>query len=115
MQQLFQVDNPCVLQAITKVQKSLIEMKPQFQTSMVPIEKAHITLLALRAEENERERSKEIFCRITKEWNIKENFNVKFKGLDTFDDSVLFMKPVTGQETLKLMNRNLLREAINQK
>ena len=93
-------------------QQEIVRYDPQMKDFLVPVKKAHITLLVFRVPEGEMDEAKEVFNRVIKEKIVSQfvksdMFEVNFEGVGSFDQKVVFIKPVTGLEWMRYMNTEL--------
>jgi len=107
-----QVDNPKIQEAMTQFQQTCTEYDPDLSHFLVPVRKAHITLLVLHAEKERLEDAKELFNTVIKEKIVghfdEDEFEVEFSGVGAFDGNrVIFAEPKTNTSRMTYMNHEL--------
>jgi len=107
-----QVDNPKIQEAMTSFQQACIEYDPGLSHFLVPVRKAHITLLVLTVDKERLEEAKDVFNTVIKEsfegHFDEDEFEVEFSGVGAFDGNrVIFAEPKTNVDRLTYMNRQL--------
>lgn len=105
-----QVDNPKIQEAMTQFQQTCTEYDPNLSHFLVPVRKAHITLLVLHADKERLGEAKDIFNAVIKEkiegQFDKDDFEVEFSGVGAFDGNrVIYAEPRTNTERMTYMNK----------
>ena len=104
----FQLTSPEILSSIEEVQEDCLQADPALKQFVVPIKKAHISLLAFNIQEDEVERVREMVMRIlvakVDRQLLKDKFEVEVKGLDSFDNSGIYAEVEAGDNVLRMFN-----------
>ena len=95
-------------------QKDCVEYDLRLKDFLVPVRKAHITLLALHISKQDMEEAKDIFNNVIEEKNFDDGikFEVTFEGVGSFNDRVVYAEPIRDwidMDKLEYMNDELYR------
>ena len=78
----------------------------------IPVEKAHISLLAFNIQEDEVEQVREMVMRVlvgkVDRQLLKDKFEVELKGLDSFANKGIYAEVEKGADTLRMFNEVLM-------
>ena len=113
----FQVSNKAILMRMKDIQNACLHNDERLKDCLVPIEKAHVTLLALYVPEDKIWEAKELFESTIHNIVVGhfddeggDRFEVTFKGLDSFEDRVVFAEPQKNVHRIKFLNKVFYRE-----
>eukprot|EP00092_Neocalanus_flemingeri_P037859 GFUD01041211.1.p1 GENE.GFUD01041211.1~~GFUD01041211.1.p1 ORF type:complete len:280 (+),score=78.63 GFUD01041211.1:257-1096(+) len=109
-----QVDNPDIQHAMDTFQQDCLEYDPRLRDFLVPVRKAHITLLVLHISEEKMEEAKDIFKSVIEEkiinhFDDEDIFEVMFESVGSFNNRVVFAKPSSGVDRMQYMNQELYK------
>ena len=94
-------------------QKDCLDFDCRLKDFLVPVKKAHITLLVLHISEERMEEAKGIFKSVINETISntfdEDIFEVKFEGVGSFNNMVVFAYPLTGVDRMQYMNQELFK------
>ena len=77
----------------------------------VPVEKAHITLLAANVQEDQLEKARKVIERTLRNdvvQSVPTEFNVELAGIDSFGDKIIYAEVDKGDSQLRLINEKLV-------
>ena len=77
----------------------------------VPVEKAHITLLAANVQEDQLEKARKVIERTLRNdvvQSVPTEFNVELAGIDSFGDKIIYAEVDKGDSHLRLINEKLV-------
>lgn len=108
-----QVDNPDIQKAMACFQQACLDFDPCLSDFLVPVRKAHITLLVFHVAKNRLEEAKDIFKSVIEEQIVgqfegEDIFEVEFSGIGAFDgNKVIFAEPKTNTDRMIFINDKL--------
>ena len=77
----------------------------------VPVEKAHITLLAANVQEDQLEKARKVIERSLRNdvvQSVPTEFDVELAGIDSFGDKIIYAEVDKGDSHLRLINEKLV-------
>ena len=77
----------------------------------VPVEKAHITLLAANVQEDQLEKARKVIERTLRNdvvQSVPTEFDVELAGIDSFGDKIIYAEVDKGDSQLRLINEKLV-------
>ena len=109
----FQLDNTSILEEIKSLQAACIAKNTNLQPHCdnVPVEKAHITLLAANVQEDQLEKAKKVIERTLRNHvvqSVPNEFNIELKGIDSFGDKIIYAEVEEGDSHLRLINEKFV-------
>ena len=109
----FQLENPGIQEEIKSLQAACIAKNPNLKPHCdnVPVEKAHITLLAANVQEDQLEKAKKVIERTLRNHvvqSVPSMFDVELKGIDSFGDKIIYAEVDKGAGHLRLINEKLV-------
>ena len=109
----FQLENPGIQEEIKSLQAACIAKNPNLKPHCdnVPVEKAHITLLAANVQEDQLEKAKKVIERTLRNHvvqSVPSMFDVELKGIDSFGDKITYAEVDKGSSHLRLINEKLV-------
>ena len=109
----FQLDNPGIHEEIKSLQAACIAKNPNLKAHCdnVPVEKAHITVLAANVQEDQLEKAKKVIETTLRNHvvqSVPSMFDVELKGIDSFGDKITYAEVDKGSSHLRLINEKLV-------
>ena len=109
----FQLDNPGIHEEIKSLQAACIAKNPNLKAHCdnVPVEKAHITLLAANVQENQLEKAKKVIERTLRNQvvqSVPTEFDIELRGIDSFGDKITYAEVDEGDNHLRLINEKFV-------
>ena len=109
----FQLDNPTIHEEIKSLQAACIAKNPNLKAHCdnVPVEKAHITVLAANVQEEQLENAKKVIETTLRNHvvqSVPPTFEVELKGIDSFGDKITYAEVDKGSSHLRLINEKLV-------
>ena len=109
----FQLDNPTIHEEIKSLQAACIAKNPNLKAHCdnVPVEKAHITVLAANVQEDQLEKAKKVIETTLRNHvvqSVPPTFEVELKGIDSFGDKITYAEVDKGDSHLRLINEKLV-------
>ena len=113
MAMYFQLDNPTIHEEMKSLQAACIAKNPNLKAHCdnVPVEKAHITVLAANVQEEQLEKAKKVIERTLRNHvvqSVPPTFDVELKGIDSFGDKITYAEVEKGSSHLRLINEKLV-------
>ena len=95
-------------------QQDCVDHDPQLSDFLVPVRKAHITLLVLHVSQEKMEEANDIFNAVIQEkvvgyFDGDDIFEVTFEGAGIFNKRVVFAEPKNNTERMVHMNREFYK------
>ena len=95
-------------------QQDCVDHDPRLSDFLVPVRKAHITLLVLHVSQEKMEEAKDIFNAVIQEkvvgyFDGDDIFEVTFEGAGSFNNRVVFAEPKNNTERMVHMNREFYK------
>ena len=109
----FQLDDPGIHEEIKSLQAACIAKNPNLKAHCdnVPVEKAHITLLAANVQENQLEKAKKVIERTLRNQvvqSVPTEFDIELRGIDSFGDKITYAEVDEGDNHLRLINEKFV-------
>ena len=106
------IKNNHILRKIEALHNSLKEQHPDMERFIQSTKKAHITILALKINLDQIEQVKEIITKTLIKNKLNSNkeksLEIELKGIDTFEERIIYTKIESGSNQLKNLNKCLL-------
>ena len=106
------IKNDQILKKLEALHTSLKEQHPDMKKLIQSTQKAHVTILALRINLDQIEQVKEIITKTLNKNKLNsnkgKNLEIELRGIDTFNERVIYTKIESGANQLKKLNKCLL-------
>ena len=108
------VDNPEIHKAMDCFQQSCLEHDPRLRDFLVPVRKAHITLLVMHVSKERLEEAKDLFITVIQEkivghFDKDDVFEVTFECAGSFNGRVVYAEPQSNTDRMIYMNQELYK------